>query len=78
MNKPTTINLSVLRQALGSIPNTANWEPIEYTENLSGGGELTVRGYKCSSCGFFRRKRHGMSKYCEDCGAKMLGGEENV
>jgi len=41
MNKPTTIDLSVLRQALGSIPNSAEWKYMETEENLPGGGSLT-------------------------------------
>ena len=71
--KDTTIDFSVLRQALGTIPNTAFWMKIEKTEELPFGESLTVRGWTCSHCGFFRHKKHGISKFCEDCGYMMKG-----
>ena len=74
MNKPTTINLSVLRQALGSIPNSAEWKYMEIEETLPGGGSLTKKGWVCTNCGFFRRKKLGMSNFCECCGYSMKGG----
>ena len=73
MENRTTIDLSVLRQALGVTPNTAEWKKIERTEVLPFGGSLTVRGWICTNCDFFRRKKHGTSKFCEDCGSFMKG-----
>jgi len=54
----------------------AEWIQTEFDEPLSGGGQLRVRGFKCSACGGFRYKRQGMSKFCEFCGAEM-GGKTN-
>ena len=68
------IDLSLLKTALTR--TEAVWVPIEKTEILPHGGELTIRRFSCSGCGFFRRKRFGKSKFCEDCGAKMKGGAE--
>lgn len=72
----TTIDLSVLKQALGVVPNVAEWKKTEKTEELPFGGSLTIRGWTCTHCGFFRRKKSGMSKFCEDCGYKMEGEVE--
>ena len=47
------------------------WIYEEHTKFLDGGGRILCRGYKCSNCGFFRHRKRGMSKYCEECGAKM-------
>lgn len=57
---------------------TASWIYCEESRFLAGGGELTVRGFKCSHCGFFRRKKNGKSKFCEDCGFKMDEQEERT
>ena len=73
MENRTNVDLSVLRQALGVVPNQAEWMKTEKTEELPFGGSLTVRGWTCSNCGFFRRKKHGISKFCEDCGYMMKG-----
>ena len=70
MTNQTTVDLSVLTQVL---QKRGVWNYTEYEEILPFGGSLLVKGYKCSACGFFRRKRHGMSNYCESCGAKMGG-----
>lgn len=72
MTNNVQVDLSVLKQILNQ--PVAEWLPVEKTEVLPFGGELTVRGFACSNCGFFRRKRFGMSKFCEDCGSKMKGG----
>jgi hypothetical protein len=69
MTNQTTVDLSILKQVL--TPRMGVWNYTEFEEVLPFGGSLLVRGYKCSECGFFRRKRHGMSKFCEDCGARM-------
>ena len=66
----TRVDTTALRQLLGNL-TTGTWIYTEESRYLPGGGELTVRGYKCSNCGYFRRKRHGQSKFCEDCGAVM-------
>ena len=34
------------------------------------------RVWRCTKCGFFRRKKYGLSKFCENCGADMRGGED--
>ncbi len=71
MNNTTTrVNMEALRQLLGNM-TTGHWIYTEEPEQLPGGGELTRRGFKCSECGFFRHKRQGGSKFCEDCGARM-------
>lgn len=72
-----TVDLSVLRQVLGTIPNAAEWKQTEIEEVLPFGGSLTKRGWICTHCGFFRRKRNGMSKYCEECGYAMKGEMQN-
>lgn len=69
----TMIDFSVLKQVLETKPNIAQWQYTEKTEELQFGGTLTIRGWTCSHCGFFRRKKRGMSKFCEDCGYKMEG-----
>ena len=71
-------NETDLRAILELISNqkTASWIVCERSRFLDGGGELTVRGVKCSHCGFFRHKRLGKSKFCEDCGFKMIEQEE--
>lgn len=71
--KETTIDFSVLRQALGTVSDSAEWKKTEKTEDLMYGGSLTIRGWTCTHCGFFRRKKSGMSKYCEECGYQMKG-----
>ena len=58
-----------------SSQRSAQWIESGNTRNLDGGGVLTVRGFRCSHCGFFRRKKNGMSKFCEDCGFKMIPKE---
>ena len=73
MDNRTTVDFSVLRQALGTIPDTAEWKYTETEETLPFGGSLTKRGWICTHCGFFRRKKNGMSKFCEDCGSAMKG-----
>ena len=55
---------------------SAEWLATEFDEPLSGGGQLRVRGFKCSACGGFRHKRQGMSKFCEFCGAEMGGKDD--
>lgn len=50
---------------------TGEWEYVEISESLGGGGLLLKRGYRCNNCGFFRHKRQGKSKFCEDCGCIM-------
>lgn len=50
----------------------ATWIEVEFERPLPFGGALTERGYRCSNCGFFRHKKKGKSKYCEDCGELML------
>ena len=52
------------------------WVDSNYTEYLNGGGSLLIKGWRCTKCGFFRRKKYGLSKFCEDCGADMRGGED--
>ena len=37
-------------------------------------GFITIRGFECSKCGFFRHIKHGKSKFCEDCGTRMEVG----
>lgn len=71
MTNNVQVDLSVLKQILNQ-PVT-EWLPVEKTEVLPFGGELTVRGFACSNCGFFRRKRFGKSKFCEECGSRMRG-----
>lgn len=66
------VDLSVLANILTR--TEGHWVPIEKTEVLPHGGELTIRGFACDRCGFFRRKRFGKSKFCEDCGSIMKGG----
>ena len=73
MENRTTIDLTVLRQALKVVPNTVEWKYKETEEILPFGGSLTKRGWVCSNCGFFRRKKFGISKFCEDCGYMMKG-----
>ena len=73
MDSRTTVDLSVLRQVLGTVHNQAEWKYTETEETLPFGGSLTKRGWICSNCGFFRRKKSGMSKFCEDCGYAMKG-----
>ena len=73
MENRTTVDFSTLRQALGIVQNNAEWVKTEKTEDLPFGGSLTIRGWTCSNCGFFRRKKHGISKFCEDCGYMMKG-----
>ena len=68
MTNQTTVDLSVLTQVL---QKRGVWNYTEFEEGLPLGGTLLVRGYKCSACGFFRRKRYGMSNFCEECGARM-------
>ena len=75
MENRTTVDFSALRQALGVKSNQAEWIKKEKTEDLQFGGSLTIRGWVCSNCGFFRRKKHGISKFCEDCGSAMKGEE---
>lgn len=69
MNR-TRVDTAGLRQLLGNL-TAGHWIYTEEARQLSGGGELTRRGFKCSECGFFRHKRLGQSKFCEECGAKM-------
>lgn len=71
MTNNVQVDLSVLKQILNQ--PIAEWLPVEKTEVLPFGGELTVRGFSCSNCGFFRRKRFGKSKFCEECGSRMRG-----
>lgn len=71
MTNNVQVDLSVLKQILNQ--PVAEWLPVEKTEVLPFGGELTVRGFVCSNCGFFRRKRFGKSKFCEECGSRMRG-----
>lgn len=54
------------------------WKYLETTENLPYGGRLTKRGWVCSYCGFFRRKKSEMSKFCESCGAEMKGATDET
>lgn len=83
MSKIRTIDANALKEEL------ARHEPtIIFNRNYDGlladiidkaptfepiGGELTVRGFQCANCGFFRRKRFGKSKFCEECGSRMRG-----
>lgn len=71
MTNNVQVDLSVLKQILNQ--PVAEWLPVEKTEVLPFGGELTVRGFACSNCRFFRRKRFGKSKFCEECGSRMRG-----
>lgn len=71
MTNNVQVDLSVLKQILNQ--PVAEWLPVEKTEVLPFGGELTVRGFACSNCGLFRRKRFGKSKFCEECGSRMRG-----
>ena len=75
MQKTNEVNvdLSLLKGLLAR--EEGEWLPVEKTEVLPYGGELIIRGFACSKCGFFRRKRFGMSKFCEDCGTRMKGGD---
>ncbi len=52
------------------------WIETEYQRNYEGGANLTFKGWQCSNCGFERHRKRGMSKFCENCGAKMKGGTE--
>ena len=70
MNETVNVDTTALRQILVNL-SSGHWITTERTTKLVGGGELTCRGFKCSQCGFFRHKRHGRSKFCEECGAKM-------
>ena len=54
---------------------TAEWLEANYTEYFNGGGSLLVKGYRCSNCGFFRRKKAGKSEFCEKCGRRMIEKE---
>ena len=76
MNKASEIqlDLSVLKTVLTQ--TKSEWVTVEKTEVLPFGGELTVRGFQCANCGFFRRKRFGKSKFCENCGCRMKGETE--
>ena len=47
------------------------WIYTEFTKYFDGGGCLLIKGYKCSNCGFLRKKKQGKSNFCEDCGADM-------
>ena len=53
----------------------AEWLEANYTSYLNGGGSLLVKGYRCSNCRFFRRKRFGKSEFCENCGRRMIEKE---
>ena len=52
------------------------WITVEYNKSYEGGAILLFRGFRCSRCGFERHKRHGTSKFCEECGAKMVQEEK--
>lgn len=53
---------------------TADVEEVRHGEWLNGGGSL----YKCSECGFrfVNLCCCGNYNYCQNCGAKMDGGNE--
>ncbi len=56
--------------------NSASWNYTELHEYLAGGGEIVKRGWECSNCGFFRRKKYGKSRFCECCGKPINNWEE--
>lgn len=56
--------------ALAKDNNTGVWRYKEITEHFEGGGSLTVRGYECSTCKGFTRKKTGVKDYCSLCGSK--------
>ena len=56
--------------ALAKDNNTGVWIYKEITEHFEGGGSLTVRGYECSTCKGFTRKKTGVKDYCSLCGSK--------
>lgn len=79
MNKTeeVRVDLTMLKQVLETKPKAATWIYKEYEEVLPFGGSLLKKGYICTHCGFFRRKRLGISAYCEACGYQMQEGETN-
>lgn len=46
------------------------WIYTEHTEYFDGGGSIVVRGYECSNCRGFTRKKTGIKDYCSFCGSK--------
>lgn len=48
------------------------WIYTERTEFLAGGGTLLLRGYECSNCKGFTRKKTGVKDYCNICGSKNV------
>ena len=63
-------------EALQNATEPAEWVEVNYDKVYDGGMRLRFNGWRCSNCGFERHKRRGMSKHCEECGAKMKGGAE--
>ena len=60
-----TINL----KGAGYSPKHQN-NSTERTEHLDGGGSLLIRGYECSECKGFTRKKTGVKDFCALCGSK--------
>ena len=52
--------------------NTGVWRYKEITEHYDGGGSLLIRGYECSNCKGFTRKKTGIRDYCSLCGSKNV------
>lgn len=48
------------------------WIYKEVTEQLAGGGSLLLRGYECSICKGFTRKKTGVKDFCSLCGSKNV------
>lgn len=47
------------------------WIECEEIRHYEGGAFLTFKGYKCPKCAFFRHRKRGKSRYCEDCGQAL-------
>ena len=73
-----------LKEALETVISLAKdtkqglWIYKEITEQLNGGGSLLKRGYVCSNCNYFIRKKNGLQDYCAGCGSKNTEKKEEV
>ena len=67
------IYLDAINYAIEKIKGrkTGTWNYTEYSQKFEGGGSLLMRGWVCSECGCFIRKKHGTTKYCHECGTEM-------
>ena len=57
-------------KALARESKNGYWVATEHTEYFEGGGSILVRGYECSECKGFTRKKTGVKEYCSLCGSK--------